>query len=137
MKTIRIIFCFAVFSLICSACTTEKQRVERVAMGYLEATSAYDIDRACRYCTPETAEGLRIIQKHVLPQLDADYLRQNSQAEVKITGIEFEGDTIAKVAWWKKSPTDTFSDTLKMVKRDGQWLADVHFVIPEAILCEQ
>lgn len=87
-------------------------------------------------CTPETAEGLRIIQKRVLPQLDSDYLRQNSQAEVKITGIEMEGDTIAKVAWWKKSPTDTFSDTLKMVKRDGQWLADVRFVIPEAILCE-
>ena len=136
MKFIRIIFCFAIISLVCNACTTEKRRVERVAMGYLEATSAYDIDRACHYCTPETAEGLRIIQKRVLPQLDADYLKQNSQAEVKITGVELEGDSIANVAWWKKSPIDTFSDTLKLVKRDGQWLADVRFVIPEAILCE-
>lgn len=136
MKSIRIIFCLAIISLLYNACTTEKRRVEHAAMGYLEATSAYDIDRACHYCTSETAEGLRIIQKRVLPQLDAAYLRQNSQAEVKITGIELDGDSIAKVAWWKKSPTDTFSDTLKLVKRDGQWLADVRFVIPEAFLCE-
>lgn len=117
-----------------NACKMEERRVEKAAMGYLEATSAYDMDLACKYCTPETSESLRIIKDHILPQLPQDYIRQNSQAEVKVTSIEIVGDTLAKVAWWKKTPTDTYSDTLKMVKREGQWLADVRFVIPQELL---
>lgn len=134
MKKANTLF-FLVFSaiLLCS-CKTEERRIEHTAIAYLEATSCYDLDVACKHCTPETADGLRIIQERILPQLPPDYIQQGAQAEVKVTGIEIVNDTLAHVAWWKKTPTDTYTDTLKMVKRNGEWLADVRFVIPEALL---
>lgn len=136
MKTIRILALLALVVILFSSCKKEERRVRQAATAYLEATSAYDIDRARQYCTPEASAGLCIIKEHILPQLPPDYIQQYSQAEVKITGIEIVNDTLAKVAWWKKTPTDTYSDTLKMVNRDGQWLADVHFVIPQELLQE-
>ena len=134
MKIANSLFCLVFSAILLCSCRTENQRIERTATAYLEATSRYDLDLAYKHCTPETADGLRIIQERILPQLPPDYIQQGAQAEVKITGIKKISDTLAHVAWWKKTPTDTYTDTLRMVKRNGEWLADVRFVIPEALL---
>lgn len=124
----------SLFVLAMTACTGERQHVEQATMGYIDATSKYDIDQACQYCTEETAESLRLIKERLLPRLDTAYVRLNSQYEAKVTDVTFLSDTQAAVTYSKHTPELSVTDTLRVVKRDGRWLVDVHFAIPAALL---
>ena len=120
--------------LILTACNSEQHRIERAAKCYIVATSEYNLDEACLHCTSETAKGLMTIKEHILPKLDTSYIRQNSKADIYIEDIVLIDDTTANVFFHKQTPEIAFSDTLTMVKRNGQWLAQVQFIIPEVFL---
>ena len=116
------------------ACQQEKQQITQTARNYLEATSAYDMDESCQYCTPETAQSLQLIKEKILPQLDSAYIAENSKATIKVHKVVQENDTMAKVVFSKRTPFDTVRDTLRMVKRENRWMADVHFTLPAILL---
>ena len=130
----RTIPLIAALLLFLAACNSEQHRIERAANCYIVATSEYNLDEACRYCISETAKGLMTIKEHILPKLDTSYIRQNSKAEICIKDIVLINDTTANVFYHKQTPETAYSDTLTMVKRNGQWLAQVQFIIPEVFL---
>lgn len=113
-----------------ASCTTTEDRIKKEATGYLNATAAYDVDEACKYCTDETAAGLKLVQQTILPQLDSNYLNQNKQATISLLGVEQVNDTMAKVIYSKVSPVTCYSDTLKMLRRNGKWMAHAPMAVP-------
>ena len=119
----------AILFLLCS-CMSDESKIRKAATGYLNATATYDVESACQYCTPETAASLKTIQECILPQLDSAYLSQNAQADIAILDIIRLNDTAAKVVYSKKTPLTYYSDTLSLVRRDGNWMAHLNIVVP-------
>ena len=116
------------------ACCTPKNQIRHVAQHYLDATGRYDIPDACRYCTPRTADGLRRLDTTVMRIVDSSYIASNMPATIKITSIEVLTDTTAVVTYHKNTPSNDFDGTLDMVRRDGNWMADVAITIPPIFL---
>lgn len=128
MKNIKII-CVLV-PLLLVGCTTTEQQIRRSAQHYLDATSRYDVADACLYCTPETADGLRLLDTTVMRIVDSSYIQRNMPATVKITSINMTSDTTAEVEYHKHTPVSDFDGKVDMVLRDGDWLASVKIVVP-------
>lgn len=127
-------FGLALIALCLASCNSEKRKVDNVARHYLEATSAYDIEESCKYCTPQTAQSLITIKENILPNVDSAFIAENSKAKIKISKTEFTSDTSANVLFEKRTPSALYHDTLLVVKRDGQWMARVDFRIPPILM---
>ena len=118
--------------LCLQCCHTVKDDVKDVAQKYLDATGRYDVDDACRYCTRETANGLRNIETALLNKVPEDSIKKNMPARIKIKDIELTSDSTAVVTYHKHTPTQDFNGTLDMVFLDGQWKAHIGGIaIPE------
>ena len=120
----------AMLLALVAACGTEEKEVRHVAQHYLDATARYDIPDACNYCTPETANALRLIDSVLMPNTDSNYIKSNMSAKLEITALEMTSDTTAVVSYHKHTPVNDFDGTLNMVRRDGQWMANVKIAIP-------
>lgn len=120
----------AMLLALVAACGTEEKEVRHVAQHYLDATARYDIPDACNYCTPETANALRLIDSVLMPNTDSSYIKKNMSATLEITSLDINTDTTAVVSYHKHSPVEDFDGKLNMVRRDGQWMAHVEIVIP-------
>ncbi len=120
--------------LCMQCCHTVKGDVKDVAQKYLDATGRYDVTDACRYCTRETANGLRNIQATLLSKVPKDSIAKNMPAKIKIKKVELTSDSTAIVTYHKHTPTQDFNGTLDMVLLDGQWRAHISGIaIPEKI----
>jgi len=129
-KTLFLILPLLLFCLQC--CHTIKGDVRDVAQKYLDATGRYDIADACRYCTRETANGLRNIEATLLSSVPKDSIEKNMPAKIKIKDIELTTDSTAVVTYHKHTPIADFDGTLDMVLLDGQWKAHIGGIaIPE------
>ena len=131
MKTTPITIVSALLLLV--SCTSAEDNIKKEASAYLNATATYNIEEACKHCTNETAEGLKTVQEAILQQLDSAYLNQNKQATIAILGVERINDSIAKVAYSKKTPLTQYVDTLRMVQREGIWMAHMPMNIPPIV----
>lgn len=127
MKRTKII-CALVLLLV--GCATTEQQIRSSAQHYLDATGRYDVADACLYCTPETADGLRLLDTTVMRIVDSNYIRSNMPAEVKITAINITSDSTAEVEYHKHTPIADLDGTIDMVLRDGDWMASVKISIP-------
>lgn len=126
------------FIIVCiaAACSTEKKQINDAARHYLQATADYDVSTAINYCTPETGNALRTIERTLLSIADSNYIKENTPAEITLKKTILTTDTTAKVAYHKKTPIQQFSDTLNLVKRDGRWMAQINIAIPVSIPTE-
>lgn len=113
--------------------TQTKKQIYPVAQHYLDATGRYDVSDASRYCTRETASGLRAIEKTLMTKMDSSFIAKNTPAKIKITAIELTSDTTAVVSFNKRTPIQNINGTIDMVLRNGQWRAHANIVIPETI----
>ena len=121
-------------ALCMQCCHTVKDDVKDAAQKYLDATGRYDVDDACRYCTPETANGLRNIQATLLSKVPKDSIAKNMPAKIKIKDIELTSDSTAVITYHKHTPINDFNGTLDMVLINGQWLAHIGGIaVPETI----
>lgn len=136
MKNIKItVAAIPVLALLlaCSCMSTERE-VRNVAQHYLDATSRYDVPDACRFCTPETAKGLQMVNNTIMRNVDPEYIELNKQAKVKITSVTLTSDTTAVVAFRKRTPLANNDGDLDLVFRDGRWMANVDINIPPILL---
>ena len=135
MKNKRTLLLVLPMLMLCmQCCHTVKDDVKDVAQKYLDATGRYDVDDACRYCTRETANGLRNIEVTLLSKVPEDSIKKNMPAKIKIKDIELTSDSTAVVTYHKHTPINDINGTLDMVLLDGQWRAHISGIaIPEKI----
>ncbi len=128
-------YCVASFFLLILVhsfwgCSSQDKKLRGVAQHYLDATSRYDVPDACRYCTEETADGLRMLDTTIMRIVDSDYIKRNMPAKVKINGVDMVNDSMAVVSYHKHTPISDFDGELNMVQRNGRWMANVKINIP-------
>ena len=117
--------------LLCCCDSTESRQIERAAYGYLDALGNYRIDDARPYATQQTCDVTLDFFNHIMPMVDTAYVISNTPAEIVIKSVCRETDTTAYVLFHKSTPIIQQDDTLRMVKRDGRWLAHVVIVVPQ------
>ena len=113
-----------------AACSSANKEIKEIAQKYLDATGCYDIPEACRYCTPETANGLRTLDTTLMLLVDSTFIQQNTPATIHITNLTMVCDSVATITYHKKTPIQEFDGELKMVLRGGQWMAHAPIKMP-------
>ncbi|MBP5327387.1 MAG: DUF4878 domain-containing protein [Bacteroidales bacterium] len=131
MKKILFVICLA--TLLSASCASDKHQVKSAAQHYLDATGDYNIDEACKYATPETVKGLRTIEKTVMRMVDPEYIKKNTPAKITIKDIIYTNDSVARVAFHKKTPIQEVDDTLMMVRYNGEWKAQIKIKVPDIL----
>lgn len=115
-------------SILLASCYSNKKDINRIkenAIGYIVATSNYDIEAAKPFATKETREvTLPLVEKNIMPLVDSTFLAVNIPATATIDSIELYVDT-ALVFYTKTTPLSTSNGTLTVIKEDGLWLVDV------------
>ncbi len=115
------------------SCNSDKKQILKAAEGYLDATGNYRIEEAYPYATKETRETtLKFMSEIIMPLTDTNYIKSNSPAEIKIDSILRDTDT-AWVFYTKTTPLKTLTNSICLIREEGQWLVDVPLSIPETI----
>lgn len=121
-------------SALLGACSNNAEKeINRVAQHYIDATSDYDIDKACQYCTEETAAGLRDVEKYIMPLLDSSVIANSTPAHSTITATVITSDSTAEVSYHKKTPMDETDGKLNVVKRNSHWMIHAPSTIPAVL----
>ena len=137
MRNNKLILGILLTTLLLVSCKNEESLIEKSAMGYLTAMGNYQISEAEPYATEETIENtLHAIEKYIMPNLDPSVIQQNTPATIEITDINIIDDTTAEVAYKKTTPIQVQDGKLDMVKREGEWKAQVKIQIPNALKME-
>lgn len=119
-------------TLFLSCCSTEKKAIRDVAYGYVYATSNYEIDKAEPFASASTREHtIPFLKNFLLPITDSNFIKENTPASVTINSIEIDGDT-AWAKYTRTTPKGTKTNTICVIKENGQWLVDVPLVLPES-----
>lgn len=114
-----------------TGCKSEQTLIKDAAMGYLTAMGNYQIKEAEAFATEETIENtLHFIEESIMPNLDKNYLKQNTPATIEIQEINQLSDTTAEVKYVKTTPIQVQNGKLDMVKRNKEWKAQVMIKIP-------
>jgi hypothetical protein len=132
-------YLFFVFStaLFCG-CKSEQTLIENAAMGYLNAMGNYQIKEAEAYASDETIEKtLHVIEEVIMPNLDPNYVKQNTPATIEIKEVNQLSDTTAQVKYVKTTPIQVQEGSLDMVKRNKEWKAQVIIQLPDAMKTQQ
>ena len=120
------IISFAIFSgivLLFQSCKSEEQMVQHVAYAYSYAMANYHVDEAEQYATEET-KNTTLVKARTLVQAVGDaYILSDTPAEVEITNVEFQSDTVAIATYHKTTPIKDMTGTLELRKRNGEWYA--------------
>ena len=112
--------------------TYDEANLRENAMGYLEATSNYDLDRAARYATPETDRiTLNFLKNNILPSISEESKQKNLPAELTIDSVVYRSDTSAIVHFRKKTPRINVADKLPMRLRKNGWKAHMVLKVEE------
>ena len=118
--------------MVLASCGSNPQKeIEKNAYGYLDAMGNYRIDDARPYASTLTCERtLDILQKHIMPKTDTNYILSNTPATIDILSVEVLSDTTAVVSYSKTTPLQVQSGKLDMVKENGRWCAEVIIALP-------
>lgn len=112
--------------------------IEDAAMGYLTAMGNYQIKEAEAYASEETIEKtLHVIEEVIMPNLDPNYVKQNTPASIEIKEVNLLSDTTAEVKYVKTTPIQVQEGSLDMVKCNKEWKAQVLIQLPEAMKIQQ
>lgn len=132
MKKSTFIITASVFMLfLITGCKSEQTLIEDAAMGYLTAMGNYQIKEAEAFASEETIEKtLHFIEESVMPNLDENFIKQNTPATIEIQKVNQLSDTTAEVIYVKTTPIQVQNGKLDMVKRDKEWKALVLIQIP-------
>ena len=130
-KSAFIISTSAIMLLLLSGCKNDLALIEDAALGYLTAMGNYQIKEAEAFATEETIEKtLHFIEESIMPNLDENYLKQNTPANIEIQEVNQLSDTTAEVKYVKTTPIQIQNGKLDMVKRNNKWKAQVIIQIP-------
>ena len=112
-------------------CKSDQALIEDAAMGYLTAMGNYKIKEAEVYASEETIEKtLHVIEESIMPNLDSNFIKQNTPATIVIQEVNLLTDTTAEVKYVKTTPIQVQEGKLDMVKRDKEWKAQVQIQLP-------
>lgn len=112
--------------LLLAGCNGDKKQIQEVAYGYVMATGNFQIDDAMPFASKETRESTIPMMKYLLEHTDTAFLQMATPATATIDRVEVYDDT-ALAFYTKTNPIGTTSDTLVLIKEEGQWL--VYFPI--------
>lgn len=101
---------------------SESKSIKQTAYDYAMATSEYRLDDAERYVTTETRNTSIPIMRQLAEAVGEEYIAADTPATVVITKVLTVNDTVAKAVFHKTTPQKDFTDTLRLRKRNGQWL---------------
>lgn len=136
-NTVLVIACTFIVALF-YGCKSEQTLIEDAAMGYLTAMGNYQIKEAEAYASEETIEKtLHVIEEEIMPNLDPNYVKQNTPASIEITEVNQKSDTTAEVKYVKTTPIQTQEGSLDLVKRNKVWKAQVIIELPKAMKIQQ
>lgn len=136
-KNLAFILFVLITALFCG-CKSEQSMIENAAMGYLTAMGNYQIKEAEAYASEETIEKtLHVIEEVIMPNLDPNYVKQNTPATIEIKAVNQLSDTTAEVKYVKTTPIQVQEGTLDMVKRNQEWKALVIMQLPDAMKIKQ
>jgi hypothetical protein len=138
MKNFLVFITLALTIVIFGSCKNEQTSIEDAAMGYLTAMGNYQIKEAEAYASEETIEKtLRVIEVVIMPNLDPNYVKQNTPASIEIKEVDRLSDTTAEVKYVKTTPLQVQEGSLDMVKRNKKWKAQVLIQFPEVMKIQQ
>lgn len=130
-KTTAIIAILAVGLFMLVGCKSDQALIEDAAMGYLTAMGNYRIEEAEAYASEETIEKtLHVIEETIMPNLDKNFIAQNTPATIEIQEINLLTDTTAEVKYVKTTPIQVQDGKLDMVKQNNEWKAQVLIQLP-------
>ena len=104
------------------ASCSNRAAVERRAYQYLVHTSAYDIEAARHYVTPETDSTTMVVARNLMVDVDSTYTASDRPAQLSLLRTTITDDTTATVCYHKRTPLKNFTDSLALRRRDGRWL---------------
>lgn len=130
-NTATIIAALALGLFMFVGCKSDQALIEDAAMGYLTAMGNYKIKEAEVYASEETIEKtLHVIEESIMPNLDSNFIKQNTPATIVIQEVNLLTDTTAEVKYVKTTPIQVQEGKLDMVKRDKEWKAQVQIQLP-------
>lgn len=119
-------------AFLAMSCKGDEQMIEKNAYAYLDAMGNYRISEAENYATTETINNtLHFIEETIMPNLDQNYVRQNTPATIEINQVTIIDDSTAEVAYTKTTPIQVQEGKLAMVKENQEWKAKVIMNIPQ------
>ena len=128
----------AIITVIFGNCKSKQTSIEDAAMGYLTAMGNYQIKEAEAYASEETIEKtLHVIEEVIMPNLDPNYVKQNTPASIEIKEVNQLSDTTAEVKYVKTTPIQVQEGSLEMVKHNKEWKAQVLIQLPEVMKIQQ
>ncbi len=120
---------FAVFAILAFA-SCSKTSPEANAEKFLNAYYTFDIDAALEVSSDETKDFMNMIKGMIAQNPIPDSIMETfkeTKIEIHKKDISMTGDTMASIPYTltmpEKSMVPPMEKTLKMVKRDGKWLA--------------
>ena len=133
-KNKSVFIVLALTTVLFCGCKSEQTLIENAAMGYLTAMGNYQIKEAEAYASEETIEKtLHVIEEVIMPNLDPNYVKQNTPASIEIKEVNQLSDTTAEVKYVKTTPIQVQEGSLDMVKRNKEWKALVLIELPKSM----
>lgn len=124
--------------MLATACSPEEKNIERTAKSYLTAMGNYQFTEAGKYASEETKTvTLKFFSEVMLPHTDPAFIESNTPATIEITKTETTTDSTAFATYTKRTPLATQHDTLRLIKENGEWKADVVIAIPSMLNLNQ
>ncbi len=119
-------------ALLLVSCKGDERIIEKNAYGYLYAMSNYRISEAKQYATTETVNHtLHFVEETIIPNLDPNFVKQNTPATIEINQVTIIDDSTAEVAYTSTTPKEVKEGKLEMVKENQEWKAQVIITIPK------
>ena len=135
MKRRQILTLSAITSIIALLSVSYKgdeKMIETNAYGYLYAMSNYHISEAKNFATTETVNNtLHFVEETIIPNLDPNFVKQNTPATIEINQVTIIDDSTAEVAYTSTTPKEVKEGKLEMVKENQEWKAKVIINIPK------
>ncbi len=123
MRSIISISLFLGSILLFHSCKNDEQVVQQVAYAYSYAMANYHVDDAESFATEETRNTTLIKARQLMEAVGDAYIQSDTPAEIEITNVEFQSDTVAIATYHKTTPIKDMTGTLELRKRDGEWYA--------------
>lgn len=129
----RLLSTVALLLTLCGCNGGERKQIEQTAFAYLDAMGNYRIEEAKPYSSPRTIETAIALCERIMPSVDTSYIKSNTPAQITIKSVHIETDTTAYVLFHKSTPITQQDDTLRLVKIEGKWLANVVINLPNSL----
>lgn len=131
MNSKYLVLLYLVVPFLFMSCKNDEQMVQQVAYSYLYAMANYQVDNAEEYATEETRNTTLVKARSLVKAVGDAYIQSDTPAEIEITGIEMQSDTVAFVSYHKTTPIKDMTGTQELRKRNGQWYAHIPLKIIE------